>query len=98
MKHVRLITLAVAALTSLAGAQNPQPYCTAGASSNFCVAQIGANRQPDVANTGGCVIAVSGLPGNRQGLVFYGIDNTGFTPTPWGLGSNSFLCVDAPTV
>jgi formylglycine-generating enzyme required for sulfatase activity len=93
-----LITLAVAALTSLAGAQNPQPYCTAGASSNFCVAQIGANRQPDVANTGGCVIAVSGLPGNRQGLVFYGIDNTGFTPTPWGLGSNSFLCVDAPTV
>jgi formylglycine-generating enzyme required for sulfatase activity len=42
------------------------------------------------------VITVSGAPGNRQGLVFYGVDNTGVTPTPWSAQSSSFRCVKAP--
>jgi formylglycine-generating enzyme required for sulfatase activity len=96
MKNVTPVALAVAALTSLANAQNPQPYCTAGTSTNGCTPSINANVQPNTANTAGCVITVSGVPGNRQGLVFYGVDNTGFAPTPWGFGSTSFLCVKPP--
>ncbi|MBL8802556.1 MAG: formylglycine-generating enzyme family protein [Planctomycetes bacterium] len=85
-------------LAPLSLAQGPTTYCTAGASTNFCFAQISANTQPNPANVAGCVITTSGLPGNRQGQVFYGIDNSGFTPTAWG-GSfaSSFLCVKAPT-
>jgi len=30
-------------------------------------------------------------------LVFYGVDNTGFTPLPWAAGSTSLLCVKPPT-
>jgi hypothetical protein len=29
--------------------------------------------------------------------VFYGINQTGFTPAPWAAGSTSFLCVKGPT-
>jgi hypothetical protein len=97
--NLKLCTFVAFALTSLASfarGQTPQPYCTAGISSNLCTAQITANRQPNVAINAGCVITVSGAPGNRQGLVFYGIDNTGFTPTSWSAQSSSFLCVKAP--
>ncbi|MBL8803408.1 MAG: formylglycine-generating enzyme family protein [Planctomycetes bacterium] len=97
MKHVTSAALAFATLTSLAGAQNPQPYCSAGITSNLCTAQLSANRQPNVANSAACVITVGGVPGNRQGLVFYGIDNSGFTPSVWAGGlSSSYLCVKAP--
>ena len=97
MKQITSVVLTIATLTSFARAQNPQPYCTAGVSSNFCVAQIGANGQPNITNTAGCVITVSSVPANRQGLVFYGIDNNGFTPSAWAGGlSTSYLCVKAP--
>ncbi|MBL8801222.1 MAG: formylglycine-generating enzyme family protein [Planctomycetes bacterium] len=89
-------TLAVFSLVPLAYAQTPTTYCTAGISTNFCVPQISANVQPNTANSAGCVITTSGLPGQRQGVVFYGVDNFGFTPTPWGVGGSSFLCVKAP--
>ena len=97
MKNVTLAALALASLSSFTHAQNPQSYCTAGLSTNLCAAQISANRQPDTSNTSGCVITVSGVPGLQQGLVFYGIDNGGFTPSLWG-GSQggSYLCVKAP--
>ncbi|MBL8801221.1 MAG: formylglycine-generating enzyme family protein [Planctomycetes bacterium] len=88
--------LAVFSLVPLAHAQTPTPYCTAGISTNFCVPQISANVQPNTANSAGCVITTSGLPGQRQGVVFYGVDNFGFTPTPWGVGGSSFLCVKLP--
>ena len=87
----------LALLAPLSLAQGPTTYCTAGVSSNFCVAQISANTQPNFANSAGCVITTSGLPGNRQGQIFYGIDNSGFTPTVWGNSSSSYLCVKAPT-
>jgi formylglycine-generating enzyme required for sulfatase activity len=88
----------LALLAPLSLAQGPTTYCTAGVSTNFCIAQISANAQPNVANSAGCVITTSGLPGNRQGQVFYGIDNSGFTPSVWGGPvASSFLCVKAPT-
>jgi formylglycine-generating enzyme required for sulfatase activity len=53
--------------------------------------------QPDTANNAGCVITTSGVEGQKLGLVFYGVDNLGFTPVSWGAGSTSFLCVKPPT-
>jgi formylglycine-generating enzyme required for sulfatase activity len=90
-------TLAFASLAPLAAAQNPAPYCTAGTSTNGCTPSINANVQPNTANTAGCLITVSGVEGQKQGVVFYGVDNVGFTPAPWGLGSTSFFCVKPPT-
>ncbi len=85
-------------LAPLSVAQGPTTYCTAGVSSTFCIAQISAHTQPNTTNDAGCIITTSGLPGNRKGLVYYGVDNTGFTPSLWGGGSaGSYLCVKAPT-
>jgi formylglycine-generating enzyme required for sulfatase activity len=88
--------LASVLLAPFAQAQNPQPYCTAGTSTNGCTPSINANVQPNTSNTAGCVITVSGVPGLMRGIVFYGRDNTGFTPTPWGAASSSFRCVKPP--
>jgi formylglycine-generating enzyme required for sulfatase activity len=89
--------LVVLALVPLAHAQSPTPYCTAGTSTNGCTPSINANVQPNTANTAGCVITTSGVEGQKQGIVFYGVDNTGFTPAPWGAGSTSLRCVKPPT-
>jgi formylglycine-generating enzyme required for sulfatase activity len=97
MKNVTSVALAISTLTSLAGAQNPQPYCTAGTSTNGCTPSINANVQPNTTNNAGCVITTSGVEGQKQGILFYGVDNTGFAPTPWGFGSTSFLCAKPPT-
>ena len=75
----------------------PTTYCTAGTSSNGCVPSINCAVQPNVAHTGACAITVSNVEGQKSGIIFYGINNTGFTPTPWSIGSSSFLCVKGPT-
>ncbi|MBL8800489.1 MAG: SUMF1/EgtB/PvdO family nonheme iron enzyme [Planctomycetes bacterium] len=97
MKQTMSIAVTVATLSSFASAQNPQPYCTAGTSTNGCAPSINANVQPNTANSAGCVITTSGVEGQKQGIVFYGVDNTGFTPAPWGAGSTSLRCVKPPT-
>ncbi len=97
MKIIAAPATLLVLLVSLAQAQNPQPYCTAGASTNGCTPSINANVQPNTANNAGCVITTTGVEGQKQGLVFYGVNNTGFTPTPWGVGGTSFLCVKPPT-
>lgn len=89
--------LALPLLVPLVHAQGPAPYCTAGTSTNGCTPSISANLQPNTFNTAGCVITVTGVEGQRQGLVFYGVDNSVFTPTPWAPGSSSFRCVKPPT-
>ncbi|MBL8802134.1 MAG: SUMF1/EgtB/PvdO family nonheme iron enzyme [Planctomycetes bacterium] len=43
------------------------------------------------------MITTTGVPGQRQGVLFYGADNSGFTPPPWGVGSTSYRCVASPT-
>lgn len=95
MRPIRALSLL--ALCSFARAQAPLVYCTSGTSTNGCVPTIAANAQPDVANSAGCVITTSSVDGQRTGLSFYGIDNTGFAPLPWGVGSTSSLCVKPPT-
>jgi hypothetical protein len=39
---------------------------------------------------------VGPLEGGKSGIIFYGIDNTGFMPFPWDQTS-SWMCVAAPT-
>ena len=72
-------------------------FCTAGTSTNGCTPAISAANQPKVTLTGTCTLTVSGMEGQKQGLIFYGINNSGFVPASWAGGSSSFLCVKAPT-
>ncbi|MCC7012784.1 MAG: hypothetical protein IT454_09505 [Planctomycetes bacterium] len=72
-------------------------YCTAGTSTNGCVPAITASAQPSVTLANPCLISVSALEGQKNGLLFYGVNNSGFTPNAWGVGGTSFLCVKAPT-
>jgi len=91
--------LAALGATQVAAAQGaPTPYCTSGFSTHGCTPQISANVQPNVASTAGCVITTVGLEGQKNGLTFYGIDNSGFTPAPWAALSTSYLCVKPPTL
>jgi len=75
----------------------PLVYCTAGTTTSGCSAAISANANPNVTHSTPVTISVANVEGQKQGLVFYGINNTGFTPLLWGTGSTSFLCVKAPT-
>jgi hypothetical protein len=74
----------------------PVVYCTAGTSTNGCLASISASAQPSVSQSNACTISIANVEGQKSGLIFYGVDNTGFTPTSWGVGGLSYLCVKAP--
>jgi hypothetical protein len=73
----------------------PSSFCTAGTTSNGCVASIASSGLPSASESSGFVISVSSLEGQRAALIFYGISNAGFTPVPWG-ASSSYMCVNAP--
>lgn len=75
----------------------PTVFCTAGTSTNGCVASISANAQPSASAATSCVISVANVEGQKSGLVFYCVDNSSFTPFSWGVGSSSFLCLKSPT-
>jgi hypothetical protein len=75
----------------------PTSFCTAGTSSHGCVPSISCAVQPNVTLTGACAITVSNVEGQKSGIIFYGVNNTGFSPTPWAVGSSSYLCVKGPT-
>jgi subtilisin-like proprotein convertase family protein len=75
----------------------PTSYCTAGTTTNGCNAVISGTANPNAANTTQVTINVANVEGQKQGIYFYGINNTGFTPTLWSPGSTSFLCVKGPT-
>ncbi len=75
----------------------PVAYCTAGTTSNGCLPAMSATAQPSVTLSTACTINATGVEGQRSGLIFYGTDNTGFTPLAWGPTSSSFLCVKPPT-
>jgi len=75
----------------------PTTYCTSGTSSNGCAASISATANPSVSMANACVITATNVEGQKNGIIFYGLNNNGFVPAPWGLGSTSFLCVKGPT-
>ena len=70
-------------LTTCDGAPPPIVYCTSGTTSNGCSATIGANTQPSAGFAHACVITVTGVETHKNGLIFYGIDNSSFTPIAW---------------
>jgi hypothetical protein len=71
----------------------PVNYCTAGTTTNNCVAAISASAQPSVTAATACNISVTNVEGQKSGLIFYSI--TGQAAAPWN--ATSFLCVKAPT-
>ncbi|NUP95258.1 MAG: hypothetical protein HUU28_03750 [Planctomycetaceae bacterium] len=71
----------------------PVNYCTAGTTTNGCVAAIAASANPSVSFANACNIAVSNIEGQKSGLIFYSI--TGQASAPWN--TSSFLCVKSPT-
>ncbi|MBL8804415.1 MAG: hypothetical protein JNN27_20635 [Planctomycetes bacterium] len=75
----------------------PTSYCTPGTTTNGCNAVISGTANPNAANTTQVTINVANVEGQKQGIYFYGVNNTGFTPSPWSPGSTSFLCVKGPT-
>jgi hypothetical protein len=77
------------------GATQSIVFCTAGTTTHGCVPSISSSGVASASNTSGFTISVSALEGQKQALLFYGIDNAGFTPSPWG-ASSSFLCVKSP--
>jgi hypothetical protein len=66
-------------------------YCTAGATSNGCLATIDASGEPSIALASGFVIRATSVEGDRAGIVFYGV--SGRAAAPWGA---SYFCVHAP--
>jgi subtilisin-like proprotein convertase family protein len=75
----------------------PVAYCAPSApgSSHGCLPTISAPANPNVAHTNSCVITVSGVEGQKSGIVFYGVH--GPINQPWCTGGHSFLCIKAPT-
>ncbi len=73
----------------------PTNYCEASTSTNGCVAMIGAWGSPSVSASEGYQITVANVEGQKQGLIFYGLN--GPKSSQWAPGSTSYLCVKAPT-
>lgn len=72
-------------------------YCTAGTSLSGCVPSISGVGTPSATAAAGFSINLSNSEGNKQGLMFYGINGQLLGGAPWGPGSSSTLCVKAPT-
>lgn len=79
------------------GRPRAAPYCTAGTSSNGCVAAISGNGTPSASFTSGFSIDIANVEGQRFGIIFYGVNNAGYAPVPWSAGGSSYLCVKSPT-
>lgn len=71
-------------------------YCTAGVTSAGCTPLIRGVGEARVSASSPFTLQASNVDGQRTGLIFYGVNNTGFTPLPWASGSASYLCVKAP--
>ncbi|MCC7013866.1 MAG: hypothetical protein IT454_15015 [Planctomycetes bacterium] len=71
-------------------------FCTSSVTTLGCRPVVRGFGRPSASASSAFVIAVESVEGERLGLCFYGIDNSGFTPRPWSAGSSSFLCVRAP--
>jgi Tol biopolymer transport system component len=74
----------------------PYTYCTAGTTSHGCVPVMGYSGTPSATASSGFTLKVTAVEGQKQGILFYGINNSGFSPLPWG-PSTSFMCVKSPT-
>jgi len=72
-------------------------FCTSSTTTNGCSPAISGAGTPSASAASGFTLSVNAVEGQRAGLLFYGVDNTGWTPLPWLAGSTSYLCVKPPT-
>lgn len=72
-------------------------FCTVGTTAGGCAPTISGAGLPSASAASGFTIAVTRVDAQRQGLVIYGLDNTGFTPQPWGAGGGAYMCLKSPT-
>jgi hypothetical protein len=70
-------------------------YCTAGTTTNGCNATINAVGSTSASATAGFVIYGTGIEGQKQTLLYYGV--SGPSAQVWAPGSSSFKCVRQPT-
>ncbi len=72
-------------------------YCTSSTTTLGCAPRMGATGSPSASASSGFVLRATDVEPQRLGVVFYGLDNGGFTPLPWAAGSTSWFCVRPPT-
>lgn len=68
-------------------------YCASSTVPGGCTPSIAAAGAPSVAQTSGYTVTVAQVPGQRNGLIFYGAAPQA---TPFAAGHPSSLCVSAP--
>jgi hypothetical protein len=71
-------------------------YCTAAVTTGGCTPLISSNGSASASAATPFTVSVAPVDGQRNGLLFYGLDNSGFSPAPWGTGGTSWLCVKPP--
>ncbi len=71
----------------------PRSCCMAGVSSNGCAATLSASGSPSASLATPFVVTASGVEGQKQGLLFYGVNGRAASPSG---STSSFLCVKAP--
>ena len=84
------------AMSFLFGAEpapGPVSYCTAGVTASGCQALISATGSPSLSAATGFDVAVAGVEGAKDGILFFGTG--GRQANPWGNGT-SFQCVVPP--
>jgi hypothetical protein len=69
-------------------------YCTAGTTSNGCVATLAASGIPSASGATSFAVTASSVEGAKSGLLFYG--TSGPQASPWAMNSSSFMCVAPP--
>jgi hypothetical protein len=72
------------------------PFCTTSITSSGCTPMMASVGQASSSAATPFQVGLSDVDGQRTGLIFYGIDNTGYSPQPWAVGSTSTLCIAAP--
>jgi hypothetical protein len=70
-------------------------FCTAGTTTNGCLATMSCVGTPSVSQSSGFVLTAQNVEGMKNGLIRYSLMPHPTMP-PWGVGGTSFLCIKAP--
>jgi hypothetical protein len=92
------VEIAASSSTTVARLEASSPwssYCTPGTTSHGCEPSITASGVASASSGSGFKIAAVEVQGKRRGMILYSIDDSGFTPFPWGQTS-SWMCLAAP--
>lgn len=69
-------------------------YCTAGTSTNGCVATMSSTGLPSIGVGSGFIVRADNVRGMKNGMIRYSI--TGRNSAVWCASGTSFLCIKAP--